>query len=144
MSVDCGLRTVNSLLCSDPKPTTFYRMVERLSTRAADRRRLNQVYGAIADPTRRAMLGVLAQGEVNVGMLAQRFPISFNGVSKHVKVLEQAGLVRRSVRGREHWLTLRPAPLRDASRWLDHYRQFWDARLDALEDFLVRPGRSSK
>ncbi|HTG84812.1 MAG TPA: metalloregulator ArsR/SmtB family transcription factor, partial [Gemmatimonadales bacterium] len=87
-------------------------MVERLSTRAAEPRRLDRVYGAIADPTRRAMLAVLARGEVNVGMLAQRFPISFNGVSKHVKVLEQAGLVRRSVRGREHWLELRPAPLR--------------------------------
>ena len=83
------------------------------------------------------MLGVLARGEVNVGMLAQRFPISFNGVSKHVKVLEQAGLVRRSVRGREHWLALRPAPLRDASRWLEHYREFWDNRLAALEGFLL-------
>jgi DNA-binding transcriptional ArsR family regulator len=113
-------------------------MVERLSTRAGERRRLDRVYGAIADPTRRAMLGVLARGEVNVGMLAQRFPISFNGVSKHVKVLEQAGLVRRSVRGREHWLTLRPAPLRDASRWLDHYREFWDNRLEALEGFLLQ------
>jgi DNA-binding transcriptional ArsR family regulator len=113
-------------------------MVERLSTRAADRRRLDRVYGAIADPTRRIMLGILADGEVNVGMLAQRFPISFNGVSKHVKVLEQAGLIRRSVRGREHWLTLRPAPLREASRWLEHYHQFWDARLEGLEDFLVQ------
>ena len=84
------------------------------------------------------MLGVLTRGEVNVGMLAQHFPISFNGVSKHVKVLEQAGLVRRSVRGREHWLTLRPAPLRDASRWLDHYREFWDNRLEALEGFLLQ------
>jgi len=84
------------------------------------------------------MLRTLASGEINVGMLAQRFPISFNGVSKHVKVLEQAGLVRRRVRGREHWLTLRPAPLRDASRWLEHYREFWDNRLDALEDFLLQ------
>src|SRR5919199_5142359 len=98
-------------------------MVERLSTRAAERRRLDLVYGAIADPTRRAMLGILANGEVNIGMLAQRFPISFNGVSKHVKVLEQAGLVRRSVRGREHWLALPPAPLRDSGRRAGHYRQ---------------------
>ena len=113
-------------------------MVERLSTRAAERRKLDRVYGAIADPTRRAMLGILAGGEVNVGMLAQRFPISFNGVSKHVKVLEQAGLVRRSVRGREHWLTLRPAPLREASRWLEHYRAFWETRLEALENFLLQ------
>jgi DNA-binding transcriptional ArsR family regulator len=102
-------------------------------------RHLDRVYGAIADPTRRAILGMLTGGDVNVGTLAGRFPISFNGVSKHIKVLEQAGLVRRSVRGREHWIQLRPSPLRDASRWLEHYREFWDTRLDALETFLVRP-----
>jgi DNA-binding transcriptional ArsR family regulator len=106
---------------------------------AADTPQLNRVYGAIADPTRRAILGMLVGGEVTVGRLADRFPISFNGVSKHVKVLEQAGLVRRRVSGREHWLRLRPAPLRDASRWLEHYREFWDTRLDALEEFLVEP-----
>src|SRR6266567_957942 len=99
--------------------------------------RLNRVYAAIADPTRRAILGVLAGGEFNVGSLAGRFPISFNGVSKHVKVLERAGLVRRRVRGREHWLRLRPEPLREATRWLEHYREFWDARLDALGALLV-------
>ncbi len=99
--------------------------------------RLNRVYAAIADPTRRAILGVLAGGEFNVGSLAGRFPISFNGVSKHVKVLERAGLVRRRVRGREHWLRLRPEPLREATRWLEHYREFWDARLDALERTLT-------
>jgi DNA-binding transcriptional ArsR family regulator len=99
--------------------------------------RLNRVYAAIADPTRRAILAVLAGGEVNVGSLAGRFPISFNGVSKHVKVLERAGLLRRRVRGREHWLRLRPEPLREATRWLEHYRAFWDARLDALEALLV-------
>jgi DNA-binding transcriptional ArsR family regulator len=116
-------------------------MVERLSTRRADAPRLDRVYGAIADPTRRAILGILAGGEVNVGTLAGRFPISFNGVSKHVKVLEQAGLVRRKVRGREHWLRLHPEPLGDASRWLEHYREFWETRLDALEDFLVKRKR---
>jgi DNA-binding transcriptional ArsR family regulator len=113
-------------------------MVEYLSTRAADTRRLDRVYGAIADPTRRAILGMLVGGEVTVGTLAGRFPISFNGVSKHVKVLEQAGLVQRNVKGREHWLRLRPAPLREANRWLEHYREFWDTRLEALEEFLVR------
>lgn len=102
-----------------------------------DAQRLNRVYGAIADPTRRAILGMLGRDEVTVGTLAGRFPISFNGVSKHVKVLEQAGLVHRRVNGREHWLRLRPAPLREASRWLEHYREFWDTRLDALEDFLM-------
>jgi DNA-binding transcriptional ArsR family regulator len=113
-------------------------MVEYMSRSPAGAQGLNRVYGAIADPTRRAILGILAGGEVNVGTLAGRFPISFNGVSKHVKVLEQAGLVRRRVSGREHWLRLRPAPLRDASRWLEHYREFWEDRLDALEDFLVQ------
>ena len=82
---------------------------------------------------------MLVGGEVTVGTLAGRFPISFNGVSKHVKVLEQAGLVRRNVKGREHWLRLRPGPLGDANRWLEHYREFWDTRLDALENFLAQP-----
>jgi DNA-binding transcriptional ArsR family regulator len=99
---------------------------------------LDQVYGAIADPTRRAILGVLAGGEVNVGSLAERFPISLNGVSKHVKVLERAGLVERTVQGREHRLRLNAEPLREASMWLEHYRTFWDSRLAALETFLLK------
>ena len=129
----------------------FYHMVERLSMPPAGAPQLDGIYGAIADPTRRTILGMLVGGEVTVGMLADRFPISFNGVSKHVKVLEQAGLVRRRVSGREHWLRLRPAPLGDASHWLEHYREFWEGRLDALEKFLLesedrpvrgrRPGR---
>jgi DNA-binding transcriptional ArsR family regulator len=102
---------------------------------------LDQVYGAIADPTRRAILAVLAAGDENVGGLAGRFPMSFNAVSKHVKVLERAGLVRRRVQGREHVLRLEPAPLREASRWLEHYRAFWDARLDALGTMLVKDTR---
>ena len=102
---------------------------------------LDQVYGAIADPTRRAILALLAAGDENVGGLAGRFPMSFNAVSKHVKVLERAGLVRRRVRGREHMLRLQPGPLREASRWLEYYRTFWDARLDALEAMLVQDAR---
>lgn len=108
---------------------------------------LDLVYAAIADPTRRAILGVLARGEANVGSLVARFDISFNGVSKHVKVLERAGLVERRVRGREHWLKLSPAPLAGAAQWLEHYRGFWEARLEALEDFLVErepaPGKAA-
>jgi DNA-binding transcriptional ArsR family regulator len=130
-------------LCPVSSLTIFYHMVERLSIHRADARRLDRVYGAIADPTRRAILRIIAGGDVNVGTLACRFPISFNGVSKHVKVLEQAGLVHRRVRGREHWLRLRPQPLRDASRWLEHYREFWETRLDALEEFLVQEGDRS-
>ncbi|HZT77144.1 MAG TPA: metalloregulator ArsR/SmtB family transcription factor [Vicinamibacterales bacterium] len=103
--------------------------------------KLDRVYGALADPTRRAILASLAKREANVGDLAGRFPISLNGVSKHVKVLERAGLVRRAVRGREHRLRLNAAPLRDAARWLAHYRSFWDERLDALEAHLTKGPR---
>ena len=98
--------------------------------------KLDQIYAAIADPTRRAILATLANGDANVGALVERFPISFNGVSKHVKVLESAGLVTRKVVGREHRLRLNPKPLRDAARWIEHYREFWEMRLDALEAFL--------
>ena len=98
---------------------------------------LDQVYGALADPTRRAIVGMLAEGEANVGSIAERFPISLNGVSKHLKVLERAGLVERTVQGREHRLRLNAEPLRQASMWLEHYRTFWDARLGALEAFLL-------
>jgi DNA-binding transcriptional ArsR family regulator len=99
---------------------------------------LDQVYGAIADPTRRAILGILAEGETNVGSLAGRFPLSLNGVSKHVKVLERAGLVEPTIQGREHRLRLNAEPLREASLWLEHYRTFWNARLAALETYLLK------
>lgn len=109
---------------------------------------LDSIYGAIADPTRRAILVTLRRGETKVGDLAAAFPISFNGVSKHVKVLERAGLVLRRVEGREHWVRLRAAPLRAASHWLDEYRLFWEGRLEALEAALVsektRPTRSPR
>ena len=98
---------------------------------------LDTVYAALADPTRRAIIGHLVRGDTTVGALADKFPISFNGVSKHVKVLERAGLVARRVAGREHWLTLDPAPLGQASRWLEHHRAFWETRLVALERILV-------
>jgi len=104
---------------------------------------LNQVYAAIADPTRRGILAVLSSGDAKVGSLVHRFPISFNGVSKHVKVLERAGLVERTIRGREHWLHLRAEPLSEAAAWLEHYRAFWDARLDALEAMLVAQERAA-
>jgi DNA-binding transcriptional ArsR family regulator len=112
--------------------------LNNMATTAVRNRSLDRVYSAIADPTRRAMLAVLAGGDATVGTLAGRFPITFNGASKHVKVLERAGLVTRRVRGREHWLRLEPRPLIDAARWLDHYREFWRTRLAALETLLVR------
>ena len=101
---------------------------------------LDQVYDAIADPTRREILAILAAGDTNVGTLADRFPISLNGVSKHVKVLERAGLVHRTIQGREHRLRLNAQPLMEASAWLDHYRGFWNSRLASLEEFLKKEG----
>src|SRR3989442_15936363 len=100
--------------------------------------RLGPVYGGIAGCTRRAIMTVLAGGECNVGQVVGRFSIWLNGLCPHVKVLERAGLVSRRVRGREHWLRLRRAPLRDAARWLARQRVFWETRLDALEA-VVRP-----
>src|SRR5262245_9379985 len=108
----------------------FNRMVEH-------RTDLDAVFGALADPTRRAILATLAESDANVGTLAGQFPISLNGVSKHVRVLEQAGLVVRDVQGREHNLRLQANPLEDAAAWLIRYRAFWNTRLDALERFVV-------
>jgi DNA-binding transcriptional ArsR family regulator len=120
----------------------FNQTVEGNPRKAAETM-LDQVYGALADPTRRQILGILAQGEINVGSLAERFPISLNGVSKHVKVLERAGLVERSVHGREHRLRLNAEPLREASTWLQHYSAFWDDRLGALEALLLKQPRAA-
>jgi DNA-binding transcriptional ArsR family regulator len=83
------------------------------------------------------MLTMLAQGEMNVGALAEHFPMTLNGVSKHVKVLEYAGLIIRTIHGREHRLRLQPAPLLEAEDWLKHYRAFWEDRLALLEDVLT-------
>jgi DNA-binding transcriptional ArsR family regulator len=95
---------------------------------------LDGVYRALADSSRRAIVERLAQqGEARVTDLAAQFPMSLNAVSKHVKVLERAGLVRRQVRGREHWLSLEPEPLERAWSWIGLYRRFWESRLDSLE-----------
>ena len=97
---------------------------------------LNVTYQALADPTRRAILARLVQGEIRVTDLAAPFDMSLNAVSKHIRLLERAGLVQREVRGREHYLTADPVPLREAADWLNTYQQFWRQRLDRLEAFL--------
>jgi DNA-binding transcriptional ArsR family regulator len=99
---------------------------------------LNSVFSAIADPTRRAILRALARKPATITQIAKPFPVSLNAISKHVMVLEGAGLIRREIQGREHLCSLEPRPLRDATAWLDHYRQFWDVRLDALESYVAR------
>lgn len=98
--------------------------------------RLDAVFGAIADPTRRAMLRQLARSEHSVGELAAPFDMSLAAASKHIRVLERAGLVRREVRGRVHVCRLDTRPLRSGLEWLQYYEQFWTDRLDVLEAML--------
>jgi DNA-binding transcriptional ArsR family regulator len=106
--------------------------------------RLDQVFSALGDPTRRAILQALALRPATITEIAKPFPVSLNAISKHVMVLEQAGLVRREIRGREHHCRMDPRPLRQANGWLEHYRQFWDVRLDALELYVARKYKASK
>jgi DNA-binding transcriptional ArsR family regulator len=101
--------------------------------------RLDAVFHALADPTRRAMVRRLAEREQTVSELAAPYPISLAAASKHVKVLERAGLVRRTVHGRRHVCRLDPAPLAAATRHLRFYERFWTDRLDALEAFVTTP-----
>jgi len=99
---------------------------------------LNQVFAAVSDPTRRAILQSLAEHPATVSDLARPFPVSLNAVSKHLMVLERAGLIRREIHGREHLCRLEARPLREATQWLEHYRQFWEARMDALQVHVAR------
>jgi DNA-binding transcriptional ArsR family regulator len=98
---------------------------------------LNQVIVAIADPTRRAIVGRLARGPARISDVAAPFPMSLTGFCKHVRVLERAGLVRRTHRGRENTLELTAEPLREVARWVSQYERFWNARLDRLEEFFA-------
>ena len=100
---------------------------------------LDQTLTALADPTRRAILQRLSTGEARVTELARPFAISLNSVSKHIRMLERADLVRRRRAGREHLLSFNPEPLDEAAAWIEAQRTFWNARLDALERELRKP-----
>jgi DNA-binding transcriptional ArsR family regulator len=101
---------------------------------------LDHVLAAIADPTRRAILDRLARGPARVTDVAEPFEMSLAAVSKHVQMLERAGLVRRARRGREHTLSLDARPLRRVARWTLRYEQFWNDHLDRLEAFFAQKG----
>jgi DNA-binding transcriptional ArsR family regulator len=105
---------------------------------------LDRVFAALGDPTRRAILRGLAERPATIKQIAKPFPVSLNTISKHVMVLERVGLVRREIRGREHHCFIDPRPLREADSWLEHYRQFWEQRLDALEAYVARKRKRSK
>lgn len=97
---------------------------------------LNITFHALADPTRRAILARLAQGHTTVTELAQPFDISLPAVSKHIRVLEKAGLLTQEREGRIRRCHLNPAPLRQANDWIAQYQQFWETQLDSLADYL--------
>jgi DNA-binding transcriptional ArsR family regulator len=102
---------------------------------------LDRVFGALSDPTRRAMLRRLSSGAHTVGELAEPFDMSFAAAAKHVKVLEQAGLLSRTIEGRSHRCRLAAGPLAAADRWLTYYERFWSMRLDELERALRKGNR---
>ena len=99
---------------------------------------LDDTFAALADPTRRAILARLLDGEASVAELAQPFALTVRAVSKHVGVLEKAGLVSRSRAAQRHLSRIELKPLRDIDRWLDDYRKLWEGRFDRMEDLLRR------
>ena len=99
-------------------------------------RMLNETFAALADPTRRRILEQLSLGESCVTDLAKPYSMSLPAVSKHLRVLERAGLVRRHRRGRVHQMKLEAAPMKQAVQWIEEYRRFWEGSLDRLADYL--------
>ena len=114
---------------------------DRLSESEA---RLDRLMNAMADRTRRAILVRLVQGEARVTEVAEPFGISLNAVSKHIKVLEQSGLVRRRIEGRDHLLTVNVEALDSVDAWLHKLRAFWGSSLDALEELLSKRRASER
>lgn len=102
---------------------------------------LDLVFGALADATRRSMLERLRDGSLTVTELARPYAMSLNAVSKHAKTLERAGLIRRTIRGREHSCQLDQARFDEAIQWMSYYSEFWNSRMDALENHLIEKRR---
>jgi DNA-binding transcriptional ArsR family regulator len=106
--------------------------------------RLDATFAALADPTRRAILARLARGEASVMELARPFDMSQPAISKHLKVLERAGLISRGRDAQRRPCRLRAAPLREVDAWVERYRQFWEASFDALDDVLDELKRNDR
>jgi DNA-binding transcriptional ArsR family regulator len=98
--------------------------------------RLSATFSALADPTRRAILARLTLGEASVNELAEPFEMSLPAVSKHLKVLQRAGLIARGREAQWRPCTLRAGPLKDIADWVEHYRRFWEQSFDRLDDYL--------
>src|SRR3979409_2591259 len=105
---------------------------------------IDSVTAAISDPTRRAIMERLAHGSARISDVAEPFSMSLTGFCKHVRVLERAGLVRRTRRGRGTPLQLSAEPLREVARWILNYEQFWNVRLDRLQQFFVKEKEKSQ
>jgi DNA-binding transcriptional ArsR family regulator len=103
-------------------------------------RQLTPVFSALSDPTRRAILTRLTRGEATVSQVAKPFGTSLPAISKHIKILEEAGLLARRKRGRTHHLHLVASPLKNAMQWLEQYHWFWESQFDSLESFLKDAG----
>jgi DNA-binding transcriptional ArsR family regulator len=124
--------TFNQKVDNYDREDIFNRMVEQSS-------KLDRVFRALGDPTRRAMLRRLSEREHTIGELAEPYRMSLASASKHVKALERAGLVSRRIRGRTHYCRLDPRPLAKADEWLRSYERLWDLRLARLEELLRHP-----
>ncbi len=105
---------------------------------------LDRVFLALSHPVRREILLRLAQGAATVTDIAAPFELSLNAISKHLKVLEKAGLIQRQVQGREHYCRIRPEPIEEVSNWLTYYQAFWTSRLDAMEQELINRKQSKQ
>lgn len=111
-------------------------LLDKPRSRRPDGDRLSATFAALADPTRRAILARLAQGETSVSELAEPFDMTLPGISKHLKVLERARLIERRRDAQWRPCRLHAEPLKDAASWIDHYRRFWDESLDRLDEYL--------
>ena len=105
---------------------------------------LDRVFGALADPTRRRILDLLAHTDSRVTDIAKPFPLSLPAVSKHLRVLENAGLIERHRDGRVHRLSLKAEPMRDAAAWIERYREYWDEQFVSLSRYLEKQQQKNK
>lgn len=120
-------------------------MTSRSTTGTKREERISHVFHALADPARRKIIALLREsGELPVGVVAEAFDMTLNGVSKHVKVLEAAGVVRRRVEGRVHWISVDWSALQVAYEFLHAHHHFWSTRLDALADYAQSQSRPKK
>jgi DNA-binding transcriptional ArsR family regulator len=120
-------------------------MTSKSTTGIRREERLSRVFRSLADPARRKIIALLREsGELPVGVVAEAFAMTLNGVSKHVKVLERAGIVRRRIEGRVHWISVDWSALQVAYEFLHAHHHFWSTRLDALVDYARDQSRSKK